>query len=291
MNRSRLVVPPGARVRLKDYDPAATGEFRGKEDARQKLEKDIERLARYQDVLYAQGTHAVLIILQAMDAAGKDGAIKHVMSGVNPQGCEVVSFKVPSAEELRHTYLWRYHKAVPGRGRIGIFNRSYYEEVLVVRVHPELLARQALPNGEPGKKFWERRFLEINDFERHLVHNGVVVLKFFLNVSKDEQRRRLLERIDAPEKNWKFAPGDLSERSRWEEYMGAYEEVFRHTSTAWAPWHIIPADHKWFTRTAVAGLIVETLRRLKLRYPGLGRDQRSALAKARRLLERGGSDA
>src|SRR5438445_3956215 len=231
MNRSHLVVPPGAKVRLKDYDPAATGEFRGKDDAQQKLQRDIERLARYQDVLYAQGTHALLIILQAMDAAGKDGAIKHVMSGDNPQGCEVVAFKVPSAEELRHTYLWRYQKAVPERGRIGIFNRSYYEEVLVVRVHPELLARQALPNGEPGKKFWERRFQEINDFERHLVRNGVVVLKFFLNVSKDEQRRRLLERIDAPEKNWKFTPGDLSARSRWHDYMGAYEEVFRRTST------------------------------------------------------------
>ena len=290
MNRSHLVVPPGAKVRLKDYDPAATGEFRGKDDAQQKLQRDIERLARYQDVLYAQGTHALLIILQAMDAAGKDGAIKHVMSGVNPQGCEVVAFKVPSAEELRHTYLWRYQKAVPERGRIGIFNRSYYEEVLVVRVHPELLARQALPNGEPGKKFWERRFQEINDFERHLVRNGVVVLKFFLNVSKDEQRRRLLERIDAPEKNWKLTPGDVSERSRWDDYMGAYEEVFRHTSTGWAPWHIIPADHKLFTRTAVAGLIVETLKTLELRYPSLSRDQKRELAKARRLLEREVSD-
>ncbi len=285
MKYDRLVVPPGKKVQLKDYDPGYTGDYKDKEQAKAKLETDIGRLAKLQDTLYAQNTYALLIIFQAMDAAGKDGTIKHVMSGVNPQGTQVCSFKVPSAEELDHDYLWRYCKALPERGRIGIFNRSYYEETLVVRVHHELLQLQQLPPESLKKNIWKQRFEDINNFERYLVRNRIEVLKFFLNVSKEEQRRRFLARINTPEKNWKFSFNDARERSHWDDYMRAFESVFRHTSTEWAPWHIIPADQKWFTHAAVADIIISKLKSLKLAYPVVSPDRLEELAKAKELLE------
>jgi len=285
MNTGRLAVPPGTTVHLKDYDTAWTGKFRSKEDAAEKLQSDIALLATLQDVLYAQGNYALLLIFQAMDAAGKDGAIKHVMSGVNPQGCQVVSFKTPSAEELAHDYLWRSMKQAPERGRIGIFNRSYYEEVLVVRVHPEILRGQRIPPALVGKEVWKDRFREINAYEQYLASNGTVILKFFLHVSKGEQKKRFLERIDTPEKNWKFSAADVRERGFWKDYMRAYEDVFSHTSTPWAPWYVIPADRKWFTRVAVADIIVRTLQSLNLRYPKLDEDHRRGLQEARKLLD------
>jgi len=285
MNAERLIVPPGTTIRLKDYDPAWTGKFRSKEDATEKLQSDIARLAALQDVLYAGGRYALLLIFQAMDAAGKDGAIKHVMSGVNPQGCQVVSFKTPSAEELSHDYLWRSMKQVPERGRIGIFNRSYYEETLVVRVHPEILHSQRIPASLIGKDVWKDRFRDINAYERYLVENGTVILKFFLHVSNGEQKKRFLDRIDTPEKNWKFSAADVRERGFWKDYMKAYEDVFNHTSTPWAPWYVIPADRKWFTRVAVADIIVRSLQSLKLRYPEPDEDHLKGLKEARKLLE------
>lgn len=285
MNHDQFIVPPDKKIRLKDYDPGFTAEFESKEDALTQLREDVLRLAEYQDVLYAQDTYALLIIFQAMDAAGKDGAIKHVMSGVDPQGCQVFSFKAPSSEELDHDYLWRNMRALPERGRIGIFNRSYYEEVLVVRVHPEILSAQRLPPEAKEKNIWKKRFEEINDFEHYLVRNGIVVLKFFLHVSKEEQKRRFLKRITTPEKNWKFSVSDVKERAFWDEYMKAYEEVFNHTSTSWAPWHIIPADHKWFTRAAVADIIVAKLKSLNLKYPVVTEAHRQELLKAKELLE------
>jgi PPK2 family polyphosphate:nucleotide phosphotransferase len=251
----------------------------------EKLEDDITKLEQYQDVLYAQNTYALLILFQAMDAAGKDGTIKHVMSGVNPQGCQVFSFKAPSAEELDHDYLWRCSKSLPERGRIGIFNRSYYEEVLVTRVHPETLAKQQLPPEAKGKDIWQRRFEEINNFEKYLVDNGIIILKFFLNVSKEEQKKRFLERIEMPNKNWKLSPNDAKERELWDDYMKAYEEVFNHTSTSWAPWHIIPADHKWFMRLAVADIICNQLKKLDLKYPTVSKNQKQELLKVKELLE------
>ncbi|MGB7923765.1 MAG: polyphosphate kinase 2 family protein [Pyrinomonadaceae bacterium] len=285
MNHDRFIVPPDKKIRLKDYDPAFTGEFEDKEDALSKLQEDVARLAKYQDVLYASNTHALLIIFQAMDAAGKDGAISHVMSGVNPQGCQVYSFKPPSPEELDHDYLWRHAKALPERGRIGIFNRSYYEEVLVARVHPEILEAQHLPTEAKDKHIWKNRFEDINNFERFLARNGITVLKFFLHVSKDEQKRRFLKRITTPEKNWKFSLGDVRERAFWDDYMDAFEDAFNHTSTKWAPWHIIPADHKWFTRAAVADIIVAKLKSLKLSYPVVTEEHRRGLLEAKALLE------
>lgn len=250
------------------------------------LKLGVEKLAEFQDKLYAQNTYGLLCVFQAMDAAGKDGTIKHVMSGINPQGCQVFSFKQPSAEELDHDYLWRYSKAVPERGRIGIFNRSYYEEVLVVRVHPELLERQQLPAKlKSSKKIWEQRFEEINNFEKYLVNNGIIVLKFFLNVSKDEQKKRFMERLDLSEKNWKFSANDVRERQRWDDYMDAYEDIFNHTSTEWAPWYIIPADRKWYMRLVVAGIIHQTLQNLGLTYPEVTETQKQALIEARHLLE------
>ena len=289
MKHDRLLVPPGKTIRLKDYDPAYTGKFSSKDDAAEKLQSDIVRLAALQDKLYAQGTYALLLIFQALDAAGKDGVIKHVMSGVNPQGCQVVSFKTPSAEELAHEYLWRSMKQVPERGRIGIFNRSYYEEVLVVRVHPEILRNQRIPRSLAGKDIWKERFEQINAYERYLTRNGTVILKFFLNVSNREQKKRFLERIDTPEKNWKFSPADVRERAYWKDYMEAYEDVFNNTSTPWAPWHIIPADRKWFTRTAVADVIVSTLESLKLSYPSPDPEHLKGLGEARKILEEGHS--
>ena len=286
MDRAIFMVPPNRKFTLAGHDPASTGTFKKKEDAVEKLESDIETLESLQDVLYAQDRYALLVIFQAMDAAGKDGAIKHVMSGLNPQGCQVFSFKAPSAEELDHDFLWRCMKSLPERGRIGIFNRSYYEEVLVVRVHPEFLEKEKLPIGFEGKELWKRRFEEINNFERYLVRNGIVVLKFFLNVSKDEQKRRFLERIEKPEKNWKFSVADAEERKYWDNYMEAYEEALRHTSTDWAPWYVIPADHKWFTRVAVADILLTTLKSFHLQYPKVSKERKAELQKIRSQLQR-----
>ena len=279
-------IPPGKQISLtRDHDPALRLESLTKAAARSTLEEGIKLLAEYQDRLYAQNTYALLVILQAMDAAGKDGTIKHVMSGLNPQGCQVCNFKAPSEEELDHDYLWRCSKALPERGTIGIFNRSYYEEVLVARVHPEVLERQQLPPETRDKSIWKRRFQEINNFESYLVDNGIVVLKFFLNVSKDEQKKRFLERIDLPEKNWKFSISDARDRAFWDDYIKAYEDCLSNTNTKWAPWHIIPADHKPFTRLAVAYFIYQKLKELDVRYPKITREQRQQLLEAKHILE------
>ena len=280
-----IMAPPGRKISLrKDYDPGFTAGFKDKKDARKKLARNIVELAEYQDILYAQDTYALLLIFQAMDAAGKDGAIKHVMSGVNPQGCQVYSFKAPSAEELDHDYLWRTNKVLPERGRIGIFNRSYYEEVLVVRVHPELLERQKIP-PVARENIWKRRYDQINNMEKYLSENGVVILKFFLNVSREEQKKRFLERIDRPEKNWKFSTADAKERAFWDDYQNAYEDCLNRTSTEWAPWFVIPADNKWFTRLTVSEIVVRTLKRLNLRYPEVSEERRQELLEIRKLLE------
>ncbi len=291
MRRSRQLakrhrVTNGARFRLRDVDPNDAGPFDAsdKERAGDDLAAGIVALAELQDKLYAQDRWAVLLVFQAMDAAGKDGVIKHVMSGINPQGCEVTSFKAPSEEELDHDYLWRCQKRLPERGRIGIFNRSYYEEVLVVRVHPEILARQKLPAGLVTPGIWKQRFGEIRDFERHLTANGVAVRKFFLHVSPDEQKKRFLERIDDPAKNWKFSSSDLGERARWKEYMRAYEEMIRETATPEAPWFVVPADRKWYTRLVVAAAVIDTLAALDLAYPELEAGKRQELEKAKRAL-------
>lgn len=286
MNHDPFIVPVGEKISLgKNYDPAYKDDYHEKADAEIKLQADIERLAKYQNILYAQKTYALLIIFQAMDAAGKDSTIKHVMSGVNPQGCQVFSFKEPSAEELEHDYLWRSVKALPERGRIGIFNRSYYEEMLIVRVHPELLQKQQLPYIPEDNRIWHSRFQEINNFERYLVNNGTIVLKFFINVSKKEQKKRFLARIELPEKNWKFSASDVIERGFWDDYMEAYEDVFNHTSTDWAPWYIIPGDRKWFTRLVVADIICDKLKQLNLRYPSVSEEHQRQLLKAKQMLE------
>ncbi|MGB3310633.1 MAG: polyphosphate kinase 2 family protein [Nodosilinea sp.] len=284
LKQGRIVVKPGTQVKLKNFDPGFTGSFE-KKQAKAMLQKGVEELARHQDMLYAQNTWALLLIFQAMDAAGKDSTIKHVMSGINPQGCQVVSFKQPSTEELDHDYLWRSSKALPERGNIGIFNRSYYEEVLVVRVHPELLVNQQIPKNVKVDNIWQQRFDDINNFEKYLTNNGIVVMKFFLNVSKEEQKKRFLKRIDRPEKNWKFSLADARERGYWDDYRAAYEEALTHTSTDWAPWHVIPADHKWFTRLAVASLIDHKLRSLNLAYPVLEENHLDRLQEARKILE------
>ena len=276
----------GKDFRLKKIDPADTLEW-GKDDkdeAQEALEGGVELLTKLQDELYANDRWAVLLIFQAMDAAGKDGAIKHVMSGVNPQGCEVTSFKSPSAEELDHDYLWRCAKRVPERGRIGVFNRSYYEETLVVRVHPEFLESQRLPTTVNTKKFWKQRFDDINNFERYLTNNGVVILKFFLHVSKKEQKERFLARIDDPAKNWKFSMKDVKEREHWDDYMHAYEQTVRHTATEHAPWYVVPADTKWFTRLVVALAIVQRLSTLDLSYPKLNPEELKELEAAKQAL-------
>jgi PPK2 family polyphosphate:nucleotide phosphotransferase len=285
----RCRVKPGKKFRLKDYDPgwAQTKEMKElgkdavKERAKQVLEETATELADAQELLYADNRYSVLVILQAMDAAGKDGTIKHVMSGVNPQGCQVYSFKKPSAEELAHPFLWRCTRCLPERGRIGIFNRSYYEEVLVVKVHPELLEAQKLPPGKRGNSLWQKRYDDINAFEHHLVRNGTVILKFFLNVSKEEQKRRFMERLERPEKHWKFSPSDLAERGFWEEYMQAYEDALEATSTAWAPWYVIPADHKWGTRALVADILTNAIGELPLQYPVVTEAQHKVLEEAR----------
>ena len=281
-----FIVPPGKKISLKkDYDPGYTAKFVREKDAADLLQQSVQWLADYQEKLYAQSTHALLIILQAMDAAGKDGTIKHVMSGLNPQGCQVYSFKAPSEEELDHDYNWRHFKALPERGRIGIFNRSYYEEVLAVRVHPEFLANEKLPPSLKDHGIWKRRFDEINQFERYLVDNGVLVLKCFLNVSRAEQKKRFLERIEQPEKHWKFSAGDVKERAFWNDYMKAYQDVLNHTSTRWAPWYVIPADNKWFTRLAVASVVTAQIKAIDPQYPKVGKERKQEMLLAKLALE------
>jgi PPK2 family polyphosphate:nucleotide phosphotransferase len=281
----KLRVPPGAKVDLaRDYDPAYKAGWARKRDGHSRLELSVAMLAEYQERLAAEGTRALLVILQGIDAAGKDGTIGHVMSGVNPQGVTVRSFKVPSDEELRHDFLWRYEGALPGRGQIGIFNRSQYEEVLVVRVHPELLERQRLPGAGHPKKLWSRRYKAINAWERHLSDNGYTIVKLFLNLSKEEQRTRFLKRIDLAEKNWKLSPADVREREYWDDYQHAFSEMLSHTSTKYAPWHVIPADRKWFARIAVGIVIVQALLEIDPQYPSLSEEDRVALAEARATL-------
>ncbi len=280
---------PEVRVRLKEFDPGwiggkdiediAKGEM--KERAKAFLEENSASLTEAQELLWASDTHSVLLVFQAMDAAGKDGTIKHVMSGVNPQGCQVFSFKRPSDEELDHNFLWRYAKSVPERGRIGIFNRSYYEEVLVVRVHPHILESQKLPPGKRGKAFWDARYDDINAFERHLARNGTLILKFFLNVSKAEQKRRFLDRLEDPEKHWKFSAADLAERGYWDDYMVAFEDMLNATTTEWAPWHVIPADHKFVTRALVSVIVSNAIRGLALEYPKVTPEQEAQLREVR----------
>ena len=279
-------VTDGAEFRLKDFDPAETLGLKSKEHAQETLESGVARLCDLQDKLFAQDRWAILIVLQAMDAAGKDSLIKHVMSGLNPQGCSVSSFKEPSTEELNHDYLWRATRALPERGKIGIFNRSYYEEVLVVRVHPEILSRERLPAELVSGKIWRERFEDIRAYERYLDRNGIVIMKFFLNVSKKEQKKRFLERLDEPEKNWKFSASDVMEREHWGEYMDAYEEMIQNTSTERAPWYVVPADHKWFTRVVVAEALVHALDKLNLSYPQVDKKKRKDLKKARTVLMR-----
>jgi PPK2 family polyphosphate:nucleotide phosphotransferase len=285
-------VTPGKSVRLKDFDPAWDGDpkiplEKRKEFAQSTLTEDLTSLTASQELLYAADSWSVLIIFQAMDAAGKDSTIKHVMSGVNPQGVQVFSFKHPSAEELDHNYLWRCMRDLPERGRIGIFNRSYYEEVLVVKVHPELVAAQNIPDARVNKSFWEHRYEDINNLEKHLTRNGTLILKFFLHLSKEEQRKRFLERLNDPKKHWKFSPSDVAERAYWKEYRKAYEEMLEATSTKHANWHIIPADHKWVSRSLVATVIARSIAKLDLKYPEITEEKRQQLAQAKSLLEAG----
>lgn len=286
MNVKKFLVPEGKKFSLKDHAADFTGDYKDKTEAAADLAKNIERLAKLQDILYAQNVHALLIVFQAMDAAGKDSAIKHVLSGVNPQGCEVTSFKQPSSEELDHDFLWRAMKALPQRGKIGVFNRSYYEEVLVVKVHPEILQMQQLPDdAKKDKNIWKERYTQIRNFEEYLAENGVQVMKFFLNVSKDEQKKRFLKRINEPEKNWKFSAADVKERAFWDDYMQAYEDALAATSTKNAPWYVVPADNKWFTRVAVSEIICQRLESLDLKYPELVEANKQRLLEAKKVLE------
>jgi PPK2 family polyphosphate:nucleotide phosphotransferase len=283
----RYRIEDGKHFRLKHHDPADTHGLDSelKPQAKQLLADGVKELSRLQDVLAAQDRWGLLLIFQAMDAAGKDGTIKHVMSGVNPQGVQVSSFKSPSAEELDHGYLWRCMKCVPGRGRIGIFNRSYYEEVLVVRVHPQLLENQKLPKPLVTKHIWQERFADINNFERYLTRNGIAVVKFFLHLSRKEQKRRFMERLDTPDKNWKYSSSDVKERQFWDAYQEAYEDMIRHTATEHAPWYVVPADNKWFTRLVVSQAVVEALDGMNLKYPKVSGVEQAALAEARKQLE------
>jgi PPK2 family polyphosphate:nucleotide phosphotransferase len=280
----RYCVTEGKKFRLKNFDPADTWKLKSKDNAQDLLDHGLNRLSELQEKLYAQDNWSLLLIFQAMDAAGKDSTIKHVMSGVNPQGCEVTSFKAPTSEELDHGYLWRCHKVMPERGRIGIFNRSYYEEVLVLRVHPELLDKEKIPRELITKNIWQERFEDIAALERYACRNGTVIRKFFLNVSKQEQKKRFLSRLDEPEKNWKFSTADLAERKHWPEYQAAYQDLIQHTAASHAPWYVVPADHKWFTRLVVASVVVETLESLKLEYPKVDAAQRRELTAARKAL-------
>ena len=290
MKRHEYVKPfeiaDGSTFRLKDFDPAETLGIKSKEHAHKTLEQGIARLTELQEKLYAQDRWGILLILQGMDAAGKDSTIKHVMSGVNPQGCQVSSFKTPSAEDLQHDFLWRTSRQLPERGHIGIFNRSYYEEVLVVRVHPEMLANQSIPRQFVSEDIWRKRFESINAFERYLTQNGFVVLKVFLHLSKKEQKRRFLERLEAPEKNWKFSMNDVLERKHWSKYTEAYEGMIRNTSTKCAPWYIVPADHKWFARLVVAEAMIDAMGKLDVSFPEVGAEKRKELKAARAALER-----
>lgn len=282
----RYRIEEGKHFRLKDHDPGDTHSLKSefKPEARELLIKGVEELARLQNILAAQDRWGLLLIFQAMDAAGKDGTIKHVMSGVNPQGVQVTSFKAPSTEEQDHDFLWRTMKHFPGRGNIGIFNRSYYEEVLVVRVHPGLLQKEKLPAPLMTKHIWRDRFEDINALERYLTRNGIVVLKFFLHLSKKEQKRRFLERLDRPDKNWKFSTADAAERQHWDEYQSAYEDMIQNTSSPYAPWYVVPADNKWFTRLVVAAAVADALKGLKLTYPKIDGQQKSELEAARKKL-------
>ncbi len=288
MNKKTLAklyrVGDSKKFRLSEADPADTWRLKSKDHAQGWLEEGASRLSELQSLLYAQNKWSLLLIFQAMDAAGKDGTIKHVMSGVNPQGCQVFSFKVPSDEDLNHDFLWRSNKCLPERGRIGIFNRSYYEEVLVVRVHPELLGRQKIPSSLVTKDIWLERYQDISNFEDYLSRNGVLIRKFFLHLSKKEQKERLLSRLEEPDKNWKFSMADLHERKHWDDYMEAYEKMIRHTATDKAPWYVVPADHKWFTRLVVAEVIVDALESLHLSYPEVDRAKQKELAAVRRAL-------
>jgi len=277
-------VENGKHFRLKDFDPGETGHWRSKEHAEQALQQGIARMAELQNMLYAQDQWALLLVFQALDAAGKDGVIKHVMSGVNPQGCQVYSFKTPSELELQHDFLWRTTRCLPERGHIGIFNRSYYEEVLVARVHPEVLKNEKTPPSLCGKNIWEERFEDIRSFERHMARSGTVIRKFFLHLSRKEQKRRFLARLEEPEKNWKFSEADIREREFWNDYQDAYEDMIRNTASEHAPWYVVPADNKWFTRIVVSSVIVETLESLHLAYPQVDEAKRREVATAKKLL-------
>ncbi len=285
LNHSKFIIPPGKKIKLSDYDPDDTGDFKDKNAASTALEEDKEALEEAQEIIYANAKVAGLIIFQAMDAAGKDGVIKHVMSGVNPQGCTVSSFKTPSIEDVSHNFLWRYAKMAPEKGKIGIFNRSYYEEVLVTRVHTGFLDAQKLPVKNYDKDFWKSRYEDINAYEKHLCNTGTVIIKFFLNISKNEQKKRFLSRLENREKHWKFSPADLRERGFWDQYMEAYEEMISATSTKEAPWHIIPANQKWFARAAVADVIISHIEKTKLEYPAVSQEQLAELTAAKEKLE------
>ncbi|MDQ3802179.1 MAG: polyphosphate kinase 2 family protein [Acidobacteriota bacterium] len=286
MKYEQFRVRAGEKLNLEKHPTDFTGDYRNKAEAKLDLARNVERLAELQEVLYAQNKYALLIVLQAMDAGGKDGLIRHVLSGVNPQGVNVVSFKQPSSEELDHDFLWRISKNLPERGKIGVFNRSHYEDVLVVRVHPEILRSQPMPDEVKNDvNFWEKRFGQIRNFEKHLVETGTHVLKFFLHLSKDEQKKQFFERIDTPEKNWKFVDSDLKERGFWDDYMRAYEEAISATSTDDAPWYVLPADKKWFTRTAASEIIREKLESMNLQYPTVSDEQIKRLREARKILE------
>jgi PPK2 family polyphosphate:nucleotide phosphotransferase len=278
-------ITQGEKFRLKDYDPGDIGGMKDKEDAHGLMQHSVEMLSHLQEKLYAQDRWGMLVIFQGMDAAGKDGVISHVMSGVNPQGCDVWSFKEPSKEELDHDFMWRCHKVVPERGKVGIFNRSYYEELLVVRVHPDILKNEKLPEKLLSKNIWEERYEDINAFERYLTRNGIVVLKFFLHLSKKEQKKRFLSRLEDSEKNWKFSMADVKERGYWKQYQGAYEELIQNTATKNAPWYVVPADNKWFTRVVTALAIVTELNELNLAFPDVEKSKRKELEKVRESLE------
>jgi PPK2 family polyphosphate:nucleotide phosphotransferase len=279
-------VTKGAKFRLKDVDPGEKGKIKSRDEAEELLAESVKLMSDMQAKLYAQEKWSLLLIFQAIDAAGKDGTIKHVMSGINPQGCQVTSFKAPSATDLMHDYFWRSNAALPARGKIGIFNRSYYEEVLVVRIHQELLKAERIPAPLVTRHIWKERFEDINAHERYLTRNGVVIRKFFLHVSKSEQKKRLLSRLDEPSKNWKFDANDLKERTHWDEYQDAYEDMIRHTATRHSPWYVVPADNKWFTHLVVAGAIIETLDSLGLSFPEVTAEQRKALEEARKALKK-----
>ncbi len=284
MDINNFLVKPDSNFLLANIDPASTPGIRSKKSAQEKLESDIESLSKLQSMLYAQDNYSLLVIFQAMDTAGKDSAIKHVLTGVNPQGVEVHNFRVPSAEELEHDFMWRAMNVLPGRGRIGIFNRSCYEEVLTVRVHPKLLANEKLPKSVRNKDIWNERYEDINAIEKYLTHNGIRIVKFHLAISKEEQRKRLLARIDEQDKNYKISTADIHERTFWNDYMAAYEEMLRHTSTIYAPWYVIPSDHKWYTRIAVADILVKTLQSLQLEFPKTTKEKLREIERAKRLL-------